>query len=563
MPAPRKRLGDILLEAKLITPDQLKSALEINKATGSPTGEVLVGLGFVTDEGIKRALSQQLGVPFVTLQELGIDTQVAKLMPEQMAKRYRAVPLRKSGTRLVVAMADPLNVFAIDDIQFTTGLEVDVVVMTEKDIDKAMNQAFQIQKIQAQVAQQAQEQQSSIVDLERQRLAQQSDDAPIVKLVNSIIEGALKERASDIHLEPHESNLRVRYRIDGALYDIMSTPAASSPAVISRLKIMAGMDIAERRIPQDGRVQTRQGDDEIDLRVSSLPTIHGEKIVIRVLRKSSINLGLHELGMDQQALELYRRMIRSPHGMLLVTGPTGSGKTTTLYSTLTAMNNPAKNVVTIEDPVEYRVEGINQVNVNPKAGLTFASGLRSILRQDPNTIMVGEIRDAETADVAIRAALTGHLVLSTLHTNDAPSTVARLVDMGIEPYLVASSLIGVVAQRLVRRICPDCSHQVPLAVGAPERLTLGLTEDEPVTLRRGKGCNACNGSGYRGRVGVFEVMPFDADLRRMTLTRASGDELRRQAILSGMRTLRHDAISRCLSGLTTVEEVTHIAYDER
>ncbi|MGE5653962.1 MAG: GspE/PulE family protein [Bacillota bacterium] len=562
MPAARQRLGDILIDAKLITPDQLKTALEINKATGTPTGEVLVGLGFVTDEAIKRALSQQIKVPFVTLQEMGIDTQAAKLMPEQMAKRYRAVPLRKNGTRLVVAMADPLNVFAIDDIQFTTGLEVDVVVMTERDIDKAMNQAFQIQKIQAQVAQQAQEQQSS-ADLERQRAAQQSDDAPIVKLVNSIIEGALKECASDIHLEPRESALRVRYRIDGALYDIMSTPAAGSPAVISRLKIMAGMDIAERRIPQDGRIQTRQGDDEIDLRVSSLPTIHGEKVVIRVLRKSSINLGLHELGMDQQTLELYRRMIRSPHGMLLVTGPTGSGKTTTLYSTLTAMNNPSKNVVTIEDPVEYRVEGINQVNVNPKAGLTFASGLRSILRQDPNTIMVGEIRDAETADVAIRAAMTGHLVLSTLHTNDAPSTVARLVDMGIEPYLVASALIGVVAQRLVRRICPDCSYEVPLAVGAPERLTLGLTEDEPVVLRSGKGCNACNGSGYRGRVGVFEVMPFDADLRRLTLARASGDELRRQAIQSGMRSLRQDAISRCLCGLTTVEEVTHIAYDER
>lgn len=562
MAVPPKRLGDMLIEARLITPDQLKTALEINKATGTQTGEVLVSLGLVTDEGIKRALSEQLGIPFAGLQEIGLDTQVARLVPEQMAKRYRAVPLRRNGSRLTVAMSDPLNVFAVDDIRFTTGLEMDMVVMTEKDIDKAISQAYQMQKIQAQVAEQVKQQ--GIVDAaERQRQAQQVDDAPIVKLVNSVLEGALRDRASDVHVEPQEIGLRIRYRIDGTLFDVMNTPDGTTAVVTSRLKILAGMDIAEKRVPQDGRIQLRQGDDEIDLRVSSLPTLHGEKIVIRILKKSSINIQLEDLGMEKQALALFRQMIKHPYGMILVTGPTGSGKTTTLYSTLTAMNSPSKNLVTIEDPVEYRVGGINQVNINPRAGLTFVSGLRSVLRQDPNIIMIGEIRDSETADVAVRAALTGHLMLSTLHTNDAPSTVTRLIDMGVEPYLVASSLVGVVAQRLIRRICPACKESYALAPGVPERVALGLDHDQPATLYRGKGCNACNGSGYQGRLGVFEVMSFTQELRQLAMARAAGDELRRQAIAQGMQTLRQHAASKCLAGVTTVDELLRVAYDER
>ncbi|MEW6308457.1 MAG: GspE/PulE family protein [Bacillota bacterium] len=551
MPLLQKRLGDLLVDAKLITPDQLAEALATHRATGSRIGDVLVELGMVSEEDIAKMLARQLGVPHIDVGDLRVDREAAKSITPQVAKRYRAVPVAKDGTTLTVAMSEPLNVMALDDLRLMTSCSIRQVITTEKGISKALQIAYG----------------GDAVGLPqtRPRAGAQAKDAgeeaPAVRTVNQLIDQAISQRASDIHIEPMVDSMRVRYRIDGMLRDADYLPLEAQQGVISRIKIMGGMDISEKRLPQDGRVEIKDKGRDVDLRVSSLPAIHGEKIVIRVLDKSKAITKLEEIGLLHDGLTRYRAMTRRPFGIILVTGPTGSGKTTTLMATLREINSPALNIITVEDPVEYQIPGVNQVQVNEKAGLTFAGGLRSILRQDPNVIMVGEIRDGETADIAIRAALTGHLVLSTVHTNEAAGTVSRLLDMGVEPFLVASSLAGVVAQRLGRGLCQRCREPYHLADDAPERFALNL-EAGPLRFYRARGCGECSGTGYRGRIGLFEVMSITPAIRAMVTDRASADTIRTEAQRSGMRPLIQDGIAKALEGLTTLEEVQRVAYTE-
>jgi len=552
-----KRLGDILIDAKLITPAQLESALEVKKASGSRLGEVLVGLGLVADVDIAQALARQLNVPYVSPEEIAVDPEVAKIISEQSARRYWAVPIAKEGNVITVAMSDPLNVFALDDISLLTGAEVRPVVTTDRGVEKAIQIGYQQDLIpppEAGAPRPGDE-------LETFRLREMVEEAPIVRLVNQIIDRAMDERASDIHIEPLEESVRVRYRIDGMLREVMTIPKANHAATVSRIKIMASLDISERRVPQDGRIRIKDQGRDADLRVSTLPTIHGEKVVIRILDKTRTVNSLDEIGFLPDTLERFRPMIRRPHGMVLITGPTGSGKTTTLTAILRELNSETHNIITIEDPVEYEVPGVNQINVNERAGLTFASGLRSILRQDPNIIMVGEIRDAETADIAIRSALTGHLVLSTLHTNDAAGTITRLIDMGVEPFLLSSSIIGVVAQRLARILCQRCKEPYELAPDDPYRGPARFPEG-PVKLFRAKGCPECNRTGYRGRVAIFELMPVTASIRELINKRAPAPVLHEQAVREGMRTLLQDGVEEAMRGQTSLEEVFRVAYTE-
>ncbi|MDD3654490.1 MAG: ATPase, T2SS/T4P/T4SS family [Desulfotomaculaceae bacterium] len=550
----RQKLGEKLVEKGAVTREQLWEALRVQSRSGGFLGEILIKLGMVSEE----VINEILGVQKIRLDK--IEPTLLKTVPEQLVRRHKVIPLKKEGNCLTVAMAHPMDVLAIDDLRLSTGCEIEPVQAGERDILAVIQKHFglpEVDKIFEEFELLAGRQEEEAVALEEEVV----DEAPVVRLVNSIFLQAIEQDASDIHIEPQEHLVRVRYRIDGMLREVMKLPKKIQSAVVSRVKIMSDMDISERRTPQDGRIRLKIKEREIDLRVSALPTVYGEKIVSRLLDKGSIkSYKIEKIGFGALNLQRFTSALKSSYGMLLMTGPTGSGKTTTLYTALNEINTHEKNIITIEDPVEYMLDGINQTQVNVKAGMTFAAGLRSILRQDPDVIMVGEIRDSETAEIAVRAAITGHLVLSTLHTNDAAGAITRLVDMGIEPFLVASSVLITVAQRLVRLICPQCRQVYELAPDAPERAFIGAEPDQPVTLYRGAGCDSCGNIGYKGRLAVHEVIPVTMGLRPLIIRNAPTDEIKRQALAEGMISLKMDGIQKALAGLTTIEEVMRVAY---
>jgi len=587
------RIGELLLKEKRITADQLQQALNHQKANGGKLGYNLVKLGIVKDDEITALLSKQYGVPSINLTQFEIDAAVIKLIPAETAHKYQIVPLSRAGATLTIAMTDPTNVFAMDDIKFMTGYNVEPVVASETAVVEAVLRYYPTGGAkpagQTKAAVQASAPASSsgpsaldmatkgleemqaladtgdvevleeLQEISADALAKQGEEAPVVRLVNVVLMSAIQKGASDIHIEPYEKELRIRYRIDGILYNIMQPPMKFRDAISSRLKIMAKLDIAEKRLPQDGRIKIRFSDNgqqkEIDFRVSVLPTLFGEKIVMRLLDKDKLMLDMTKLGFEQESLTKFETAILRPWGMVLVTGPTGSGKTNTLYSSISKVNTPETNIMTAEDPVEFNLVGVNQVQIRENIGLNFAAALRSFLRQDPNIILVGEIRDFETAEIAVKAALTGHLVLSTLHTNDAPSTINRLMNMGIEPFLVASSVHLICAQRLCRRVCANCKEPHPTP--PPALIHAGFTQEEAekVVPVKGKGCDRCNNTGYKGRVGLYEVMEVSEELRELILVGASGLELRRKAIDEGMITLRRSGLRKVMGGMTSVEEV--------
>jgi type IV pilus assembly protein PilB len=553
-----KSLGDILVEEGLLSRDQLDQAEEEQQRVGKSLGRVLVDMNLVKEADLVSALARQVGLEFVDLTEAQIDPAAASLLPEQVSRRYRALPIGFDGTRLIVAMSDPANVFALDDIRTITGMEIKPVVATASDVEAAIRRYGQFEQSVEDIATEA----SSAATDDGQDLDDMPaavEEAPIVKLVNLLITQAVTDRASDIHIEPMEKDIRIRYRIDGVLHEVMRSPKNIQNGLISRLKVMADINIAERRVPQDGRVGLVVGGRAVDLRLATLPTVYGEKVVIRILDKTSVLLELEDLGFSEFAYKRFEEAFRKPYGTLLVTGPTGSGKSTTLYATLNIINTLDRNIITVEDPVEYRLPGINQIQVNPKAGLTFATALRSILRADPDVVLIGEIRDAETAVIGVEAALTGHLVLSTLHTNDAASAITRMIEMGVEPYLVASSLDSTLAQRLARRLCSHCREayqpsEVELKeAGFPEELAEQVEE-----LYRPAGCSRCGKTGYRGRLGLYEVMPMTEEIERLTVEHGSSDDIRRVAVEQGMVTLRQDGLEKVAAGLTSMEEIFRV-----
>jgi len=563
------RLGEILVKETLITSDQLKQALEYQTSHGGRLGSCLMKLGFVTDDEITEVLSRQYGVPSINLKYYEVDPTVIKLIPQDTAIRYQIVPLSRVGSTLTIAMTDPTNVFAMDDIKFMTGFNVEPVVASESAVNEAISKFYgdvtsveELSKVMKDLGAEdaadlelaSDEQELDLAALERA-----AEEAPIIKLVNLVLTDAVKRGASDIHIEPFERELRVRFRVDGILQAVMSPPLKLKDAITSRVKIMAKLDISEKRLPQDGRIMIKYRKEgkikELDFRVSTVPTLFGEKIVMRLLDKENLRLDMTKLGFEAESLAKFERAILRPYGMVLVTGPTGSGKTNTLYSSVARLNTPDTNIMTAEDPVEFQLAGINQVQMKDQIGLNFASALRAFLRQDPNIILVGEIRDFETAEIAVKAALTGHLVLSTLHTNDAPSTISRLMNMGIEPFLVATSLNLICAQRLVRRICANCKE--PLEVPDQALIDAGYTpaEVKKTTIYHGKGCSICNKSGYKGRVGLYEVMEVSDELRELVLVGASALELKKKSLEFGMITLRRSGLIKAAAGMTTLEEV--------
>jgi type IV pilus assembly protein PilB len=562
------RLGALLVNANMISEDQLHQALSKQKKEGGRLGSNLVEMGFVKEDRLIAFLSQQYGIPSVDVANFEIDTGVIKLIPSEVAQKYMIIPLNRTGSTLTIAMVDPSNVFAIDDVKFMTGYNVEPVVASEASIKEAIDKYYDSADMLQTVMQDIQEEVNIdfIEDMEEEvdlgEIQQAVEEAPVVKLVNLILAEAIKKGASDIHLEPYEKDFRVRYRIDGVLYEVMAPPKRLKDALTSRLKIMAELDIAERRLPQDGRIKLKMKGIEVDLRVSTLPTLFGEKVVMRILDKSNLMLDMTKLGFEPEALRKLQDAVFSPYGMVLVTGPTGSGKSTTLYSALGQINKPEVNIMTAEDPVEYNIMGINQVQMKEEIGLNFAAALRSFLRQDPDIVMVGEIRDYETAEIAVKAALTGHLVLSTLHTNDAPSTVNRLLNMGIEPFLVASSVVLIMAQRLARKICTECKQQVEI----PEKtlIDIGLTPKQAseFTCYQGVGCPNCSDTGYKGRIGLYEIMPIDEQIRELILEGASAAEIKQAAVDNGMQTLRRAAINKLLDGSTTVDEVLRVTFGD-
>jgi len=592
------RIGELLLKEKRITPEQLQEALTYQRQNGGKLGLNLVKLGYVKDEEVTSLLSRQYGVPSIDIKEFEIDPAVIKLVAPETAQKYGVVPLTRSGAKLTIAMTDPTNVFAMDDIKFMTGYNVEPVVASEGGILAAIEKyygAASAAKFNGngngkgyagngngstssqpsgpsalEAASKALEEMpladagdvevlEEIEEISAEALTRQGEEAPVIKLVNVILMSAIQKGASDIHIEPYEKEFRVRYRIDGLLYNVMSPPMKLRDAITSRVKIMSKLDIAEKRLPQDGRIKIRFQDHgqnkDIDFRVSCLPTLFGEKIVMRLLDKDKLMLDMTKLGFEASSLAKFEANIQKPWGMVLVTGPTGSGKTNTLYSSISRINTADTNIMTAEDPVEFNLMGVNQVQVREGIGLTFAAALRSFLRQDPNTILVGEIRDFETAEIAVKAALTGHLVLSTLHTNDAPSTVNRLMNMGIEPFLVASSLNLVCAQRLVRRVCTQCAADHPVPAAGLVQAGFSPEDAQHVVPKVGKGCERCNNTGYKGRVGLYEVMDVTEELRELILVGASALELRRKAIEQGMITLRQSGLHKVKSGMTTLDEV--------
>jgi type IV pilus assembly protein PilB len=598
------KLGEILVREKLITSQQMREAIEYQRTNGGRLGSNLIKLGIISDDVITAVLSRQYGVPSINLELFQIEEETIKLISHEVALKYTVLPISKVGATLTLAMADPTNVFAMDDIKFMTGLNVEPVIASEsslaaaittyysssKAIEVVMNGADDFGKIAAKLNRngngakgeqrilesdlnvsldkfkfeqsengEALELLEENEEIDLAALAQASEDAPVVRLVNVLLVDSLRRGASDIHVEPYEKDFRIRFRIDGILYDVMHPPMKMRDALLSRLKIMSKLDISEKRLPQDGRIKIKVKIDnrsrELDFRVSTLPTLFGEKIVLRLLDKDKLMLDMTKLGFEPESLELFQRNISKPYGMVLVTGPTGSGKTNTLYSALQALNTPETNIMTAEDPVEFNLPGINQVQMKEQIGLNFAAALRSFLRQDPNTILVGEIRDFETAEIAIKAALTGHLVLSTLHTNDAPSTISRMVNMGIEPFLVATSINLIQAQRLIRRICKDCKEEVHVPVEGLIEIGFSPGEAPEIKSFKGKGCQTCNGTGYKGRVGLYEVMEVTDELRELIIIGASAIELRKKAIDLGMITLRQSGLCKLREGITTIEEV--------
>ncbi|WP_438314262.1 type IV-A pilus assembly ATPase PilB [Candidatus Caldatribacterium sp. SIUC1] len=556
-----RRLGEILLAKYTITPEQLERALEEQRKTGEKLGEVLQRMGLVESKEVYEALAEQLGIPYVDLDSYVIDPRVVTLLPEKFCRQHQVVPVGEEKNALILAMANPVDVVAIDRVRLMTKKEVKPVMASPQDIEKVLNAYYGIGESVEELIREAETQESLVLpeeeeELKIDQLKALGEEAPIIRVVNMLILQAIRSGASDIHIEPQEDQVRIRFRIDGILHDITSTSIQVHPALVSRIKILSRMNIAERRLPQDGRFQVTVDNRTVDFRVSSLPTIFGEKIVMRILDKSALLLDLDRLGFEEEDLEKFYRLIQHPYGMILLTGPTGSGKTTTLYSALNFINKPDLNIITIEDPVEYRLPGINQVQVRPKIGLTFANTLRAIMRQDPDVIMVGEIRDYETAEIAIHAALTGHLVFSTLHTNTAAGALVRLQEMGIPSYLIASALIGVVAQRLVRKVCERCKVEFEVRGPIARELTGG--KEDHLVLFRGKGCPECNKTGYRGRIAVSEVLVMDDDLRALVLRNATEREITERACEKGMRTLRENAIRKVLRGVTTLEEMYRV-----
>jgi len=572
---PKKLIGNILLEKGVITQEQLDEALNVQKNTTEQIGRILTDLGHVTERDVLRAHAEQLGIPFLELDQTSVDEDVAKAIPQSVVQRYNAIPIRRSGNRLTVAMSDPSNVFALDDMRLITGYEIDPILATVEDISALLDDTDGAsgggqEELQTALdaldgglgAALGDELDISAAGTEEDvdRAQVMEEEAPIIRVVNVVIQQAIKDRASDIHVEPDRRGVRIRYRIDGVLHEVMRVPKYVHAPLVSRIKIMGDMNIAERRIPQDGRIHIRHEGNDYDLRVSSLPTVFGEKVVMRILDQSSVMIGLNKMGMAGETQAQLESVIVQPNGMILSTGPTGSGKTTTQYSILNKINSVEKNIITIEDPVEYQLPGLSQVHVNRKAGLTFASAMRSFLRQDPDIIMVGEIRDLETAETAVQASLTGHLVLSTLHTNDAPSAVTRLMDMGVEPFLIASSIIGILAQRLARRICPNCKEPYKPPAEALHRVGFNVDDMENVVFYRGRGCEQCRHTGYRGRSGIFEMMLVSEEVADLTVKRAPLSEIRAAALAGGMKTLKMDGFQKVLEGLTTVEEVMRVIF---
>jgi len=571
------QIGELLIEENLITPEQLEAALKYQSQSGGRIGSILIHLGFVDDDDITLILSKKYGVPSIDLDSFDIEASIIKIIPIEVARKYMVVPLSLVGKTLTVASADPANIVALSEIEFTTGFKIESVVATEGSILNALEKyygaahAIELQDVYKKIAEQQREAESgdSEADLDLtmdeedemslHHLQKSTDEAPIIKLVNLMLSQSIQKRASDIHVEPYEKDYRVRFRVDGILYDMMHPPLKLKDAIASRIKIMAKLDISEKRLPQDGRIKVRTKTvtgkkKEIDYRVSTLPTLFGEKIVLRILDKDMLPLDMSLLGFEDSSLKKLETAIAKPYGMVLVSGPTGSGKTSTLYAALNKLNTPVTNIITAEDPVEYNFAGINQVHIKEQIGLTFAAALRSFLRQDPNIILVGEIRDFETTEIAIKAALTGHLVLSSIHTNDAPSTISRLLNMGIEPFLVATSVNLICAQRLVRKICPECRTEVKTPLQALINAGYSPEEAKDVRTFKGDGCKNCN-AGYRGRIGMYEVMEIGESLQELIMMGASTNELRYKAIEEGMMTLRRSGLEKVRSGLTTLDEV--------
>ncbi len=559
----KKSLGESLVEEGILTIEQFRQVQEEERRSGQRFRKALVKLGFMEEEDLVEFLSGRLGIPRIELTNYLIDPKVVELVPETLARKYELLPVLKIGNRLTCAMVDPWNIFAIDEIRITTGLLVEPAVATEGEIQRALEEHYGAKGTLEEIIQSIGEARLGVKEgkeLGLKELEGIVKEPIVIKLVNLMILQALREGASDIHIEPERDTLKTRFRVDGVLHEVASPPKHLQSAIISRIKILANLDIAERRIPQDGRFNLKMEGKEIDIRVSCFPTIYGENVVLRLLDVSSALLVLPQLGFSKEILSRYEKLVLRPHGIILVTGPTGSGKTTTLYATLDKINSADKNIITIEDPVEYRLPGVRQTQVNPKVGLTFANGLRSILRQDPDVIMVGEIRDRETAEIAIQAALTGHLVLSTLHTNDAPGAVTRLLDMGVEPFLISSSVIGILAQRLVRTLCQGCQEEY---VPSKEVLEdIGLGAKESVKFYRGKGCSKCRQTGYKGRIGIFELMIPDEKTRRLTLAKASLGEIRKEVYASGMTALKKNGTRKIREGVTSVEEVLRVTEED-
>jgi type IV pilus assembly protein PilB len=561
-----ERIADVLIEDGLLLPGQLDEATEIQKKQGGRLLKILTDRNYVTEQDMVISMGRCLDTPPINLSRVRVPEEVLDLVPKDMARAYKLAPICRLGNKLFVAMADPLNVLALDDLRQRTKMEIVAMITTERAVLEALSgvnsAGHQMEQMIQEVAKEAGEteivaQKREEIDLDR--LAHESEDAPVIKIVNLILVQALKEKASDIHIEPFEKTLKLRYRVDGALVEASSPPKALQLPIASRIKILAGLDIAERRLPQDGRFRIRVSGKEVDLRISVLPTVHGEKIVIRLLDKSALSGSIENMGMDEATLARFKKAIDAPHGMILVTGPTGSGKTTTLYTVLQELNNPEYNIVTVEDPIEYQLAGVNQVAVKSDIGLDFAGALRSILRQDPDIVMIGEIRDNETADIAVKAALTGHQVLSTLHTNDAAGAITRLDDMGIEPFLISTSVILSCAQRLVRRICPNCREEYK---PEPEMLQKLEIDDLETTFYHGAGCDRCKRRGYLGRAAILEVLPVSESIRRLIIKRASAAVIKSQAVAEGMKSLRAVGIDKAREGVTTLEEVCRVTSED-
>jgi type IV pilus assembly protein PilB len=555
----KKRLGDFLVEAGKLTVEQLEYVLKKQKSTGKRLGEILVEENIVTENDILYILEIQLGIKRVNFEEIEVDTEAVKAISANLANKHNIIPISIKNNRIQIVMSDPLNIIAIDDVRIATGYKVEIYMAANREVKEAIRKYYSSQYVKKAADELSKEQFSNKVETkEEESAAEDVKNSPVVRLVDNIIENAVRGRASDIHIEPFEKYVRVRYRVDGDLHEVLRTPADTLGALITRIKILSDLNIAEKRLPQDGRIMTVIDNKEVDLRVSILPKVNGEKVVIRILSRDSFLVKKESLGINAGELKKLESFISNPHGIILVTGPTGSGKSTTLYTMLSELNTEDKNIITVEDPVEFLMEGINQVSVNAKIGLTFAAGLRSILRQDPDIIMIGEIRDGETAEIAIRSAITGHLVLSTLHTNDAPSSMLRLADMGVEPYLVATSVVGIIAQRLVRKVCPSCAEEYEAT--PYEKGILGISAYMKVKVKRAKGCNACGNTGYKGRVGIYEIMEVTREHRELIMRGCSTDELRDLSIKNGMNTLRMACTDHVLKGITTVDELMRIAH---